>query len=354
MHRKAAAAFLVCTNIATWIGCGSTSSHFVYATIPAANQVQVYREDPNSGVLTALSGSPFAAGSAAQSLVVHPSKKFLYVANSGENDVSLFTISSTGSLTEVTPRPTVGTTPILLAMDTAGSFLFVANAGSPSSISVFSINSSSGALTQVQGSPFLIGLLPLNMKLSPSGGFLYVSGAGSPGVVEAFSLNGGKLSLVAGSPFNAGTNPYGLAIDPSGAHLYAANFSDNSISEFTIGSDGALTAMSGSPLGESFSAPVSLLVDPSGKYLYVANEGSSNIAAYTIGSGGSLTILSNSPFTTGSQPNFMAADPSGKYLLVGNQSGGIQVFSLNSTNGTLTSVATYSAGNTPTSIAVTQ
>jgi hypothetical protein len=39
---------------------------------------------------------------------------------------------------------------------------------------------------------------------------------------------------------------------------------------------------------------------------------------------------------------------------VGSQSGGIQLFGLNSTNGTLTSVATYSAGNTPTSIVVTQ
>jgi len=174
--------------------------------------------------------------------------------------------------------------------------------------------------------------------------------------VQAFAVNAGVpfLKPLAGSPFTAGTNPYGLAIDPSGAHLYVANLGDNSISEFTIGSNGVLAQISGSPLGESFSAPVSLLVDPSGKYLYVANEGSSNIAAYTIASGGSLTTLSNSPFTTGSQPSFIAADPSGKYLLVGSQSGGIQVFGLNSSNGTLTSVATYSAGNTPTSIAVTQ
>ncbi len=354
MLKKVAAVSFVCVSLATWIGCGSTSSHYVYATIPAANQVQVYREDPNSGVLTALTGSPFTAGLAARSIVVHPSKKFLYVANSGESDLSLFTIASSGALTEVTPRPSVGTTPILLAMDSAGSFLFVANAGAPSSISVFSINSTSGALTAVTGSPFPIGILPLNMKLSPSGSFLYVSGAGSPGVVQAFSLNAGTLTPVAGSPFTAGTNPYGLAIDPSGSHLYAGNFGDNSISEFTIGSDGALTQISGSPLGISFSAPLSLLVDPSGKYLYVANEGSSNIAAYTIASGGTLTTLSNSPFTTGSQPSFLAADPSGKYLLVGSQSGGIQVFGLNSTNGTLTSVATYSAGNTPTSIVVTQ
>src|SRR5438270_10349258 len=173
MLKKAAAAVFVCVSIATWIACGSTSSHFVYATIPAANQVQVYREDPNSGVLTALPGSPFAAGPAAQSLVVHPSKKFLYVANAGENDISLFTISSTNALTEVTPRPAAGITPVLLVMDTAGAFLYVANAGS-NNISVFSFNSNSGALTAVTGSPFPIGIIPLDMKLSPSGNVLYV------------------------------------------------------------------------------------------------------------------------------------------------------------------------------------
>src|SRR5258708_20374218 len=188
MVKKGVAVFFVCGSIAIWIGCGSTSSHYVYATIPAANQVQVYREDPNSGVLTTLAGSPFTAGLAARSLAVQPAKKFLYVANSGESDVSLFTISSTGSLTEVTPRPAVGTTPILLAMDSAGSFLFLANAGT-ASISAFSINSTTAAPTPVPRSPFPTPVLPLNMKLSPSGSFLYISGAGSPGVVEAFTVS---------------------------------------------------------------------------------------------------------------------------------------------------------------------
>src|SRR5258708_23005281 len=82
MLKKAVAVFFVCASIAIWIGCGSTSSHYVYATIPAANQVQVYREDPNSGVLTTLSGSPFTAGAAGPSRAGSPPKKFFYVVNS--------------------------------------------------------------------------------------------------------------------------------------------------------------------------------------------------------------------------------------------------------------------------------
>jgi 6-phosphogluconolactonase (cycloisomerase 2 family) len=351
MLKKAAALFCLCASTGVWTGCGSTTSHFVYAAIPAANQVAAYREDPNSGVLTVISGSPFTAATAAQSLAIHPSKKFLYVANSGDNNISLFTISSKGALAEVTPRTPAGMTPVLLAMDSAGSFLYVANSGS-SNISVFSITSGTGALTAVPGSPSPIGISPLNMKLSPSGGFLYVTG--STGSVEAFTVTAGALKVLGGFQTN-GISPYGLAIDPTGTYLYTANFGSNSISEFTIGSNGALAAMSNSPLGgASLTAPISLLVDPSGKYLYVANDVSSgSIAAFSIGAGGALTPLTTSTFGTGGQPNSLAADPSGKYLFVGSQSSSVQVFK-KSSDGTLASVATYSTGGTPTSIAVLQ
>lgn len=350
MLKKAAALFLVGASLATLIGCGTTSSRYVYAAIPAASQIVAYREDPNSGVLTALIGSPIAAGPGVTSIAIHPSKKFLYAANSAESDISLFTISSAGALTEVTPRTAAGgTTPTLLAMDSAGGFLYVGNSGS-NNVSVFSIDASSGALTQVQGSPFPLGISPLNMKLS-SGNVLYVTGAGAPGVIEVWTVTAGSLSSL--KVVQVGTNPYGLALDPTGSFLYVANTGDNTISEFTVASDGSLSPIANSPIGETFSSPLALLVDISGKYLYLANEGSSNLAAYTIGSDGSLTLLTNSPFAAGSQPSFIASDPSGKYLFVGNQSSPvIQSFSLATSTGTLTSVASYSVGGTPGSIVV--
>ncbi len=358
MLKKAAALFFVCASMATWVSCGSTSSRYVYAAIPASNEIVAYREDPNSGVLTQLVGSPITAGSAVRSIVMHPSGKFLYAANSGDGppgDVSLFTISTTGAITEVTPRTNVGTTPTLLAMDSAGSFLYVGNSISDD-ISVFSIDASTGALTAVAGSPFPIGLSPLNMQVSPSGGLLYVTGGGSPtGTVEVFSINQGFLTpLAPNTTFPTGSDPFGLVIASSGGFLYTANYLDNSISEFTINADGSLTELSGSPIGETFVAPVALLIDKSGAYLYVANQGSANLAAYSIGSDGTLALLTTSPFTTGAGPGTMASDPSGKYLFVGNQSTSvIQSFSLASSTGTLTSVATYSVPGTPTSIAIT-
>jgi 6-phosphogluconolactonase (cycloisomerase 2 family) len=289
------------------------------------------------------------------------------VANPGqeENDISLFTIASNGALTEVTPRTSVaplGSLPQLLAMDPAGGFLYVANAGSDN-ISVFSIDSSTGALTQLANSPFPVGLPPLNIQLTPSGNYLYVTAsggqAGNDGSIAGFSVNAGALTaLSAKNPISSdGVNPNGLAIDPSGTYLYAANTSSGSISIFTIGSSGALSEVQNSPLADTYTAPVSLILDAKGAYLYVANQGSSNVAVYSISSSTGLPTVLTSSTTTGAfftegNPSFLAADPSGEYLFVGNQgaSAGIQAFSVSS--GNLTSIYTYGVGNTPSSIAV--
>jgi 6-phosphogluconolactonase (cycloisomerase 2 family) len=353
MLKKAAALFLVCASLAICVSCGKTVSHYVYAAIPTASQIVVYREDPNSGILNVLAGSPFSAGPGVQSIVIHPSKQFLYAANSSEGDISLFDIESGGALTEVTPRtPSGGITPTLLVMDPAGSFLYVGNTESEN-IAVFSIDSSSGKLTAVPGSPVGLSISPLNMKLAPNGSVLYITGAGSPGYIEAWSVVSGVPTSLLNPVVQPGSSPYGLAINPSGSYLYTANFGDNSISEFSINSDGSLTELPGSPIGEAYTSPVSLLIDNSGKYLYVANEGSGNLGAYAIGSDGGLTLLTNSPFGTNAQPSFIAMDPTENYLFVGNQKGGaIESFSLDTSSGSLTEVGSYSVGSTPTSIAV--
>lgn len=354
MPKRAAALFCVCVSLACWISCGKNVNRYVFASLPAANQIISYREDPNAGVLTALVGSPFTAGSAVQSIVLHPSGKFLYAANSAESDVSVFKISA-GVLTETGTRTATGTTPMLLAMDSTGSFLYVANTFSQS-ISTFSINSTTGLLAPTVAD-LGIGMVPLDMKLAPSGKFLYVSGVGSPGFIEVIALSAGIPQLPLVQVVQPGQNPYGMVIDPGGMHLYAANPApDNSISEFTIDStSGMLQPLSGSPVAETFSSPIALFIDKSSKFLYVANQGSNNLAGYAIGSDGGLTILASSPFTTSANPRFITADPVGNFLFVGNQaqSGAtIQSFSVDPNSGSLTSVASYNVGTTPSSIAV--
>jgi len=364
MLQKAAALFLVCVSMALCVSCGPTASRYLYAAIPTSDQIVAFREDPNSGILTQLAVSPITAGPSVQSLVIHPSSKFLYAANAGESDVSEFLISPSGALTEKTPRTSVGNAPTVLAMDPTGNYLYVANSGS-NSVSVLSINSTDGTLSVVpqgsgSGTTAPLGITPINMQVSPAG-FLYVTGAGQPGFVEVFSVNGGVLTPLSPTAlFFTGTNPYGLAISPSGGFLYTANNIDNSISEFTISSStaaGSLTQLANSPIGQQSgtTTPVALLIDKTGAFLYVANQGSPNVTGYSIDSGGGISLLTTSPFVTGAQPGVIASDPAGKYLFVGTQKSPftIQSFSLDTSNGALTSVNPYPVPNAPTSIATT-
>jgi len=372
MLQKALVVVFVLAGIAGCIGC-STTSHYVYAAIPSTSELAVYREDPYSGTLTELAGTPYTIGDGAQSLVIHPSGKFLYVANPGqnENDISLFDIASNGYVTEVPPRKSVaplGTLPKLLLMDPSGNYLYVMNATSDN-ISVFSIDSNGGALTDIAGSPFSVGgLTPLNMQLTPDGKFLYVSVAGGQpgstnGSIFCFGVSAGALQLLTPPFINAeGVNPNGLAIDPSGSYLYVANTQSASISIFAISPQnappGTLTEVIGSPLADIYSGPLALLLDPKGKYLYVANNGSNNVAVYSISPSTGLpvaltTSTSAFAFATEGSPSFLVEDPNGNYLFVGNQGNGagVQAFGVN--GGNLNPLVTYKVGNTPSSIAVT-
>jgi len=287
----------------------------------------------------------------------------LYAANPGqlENDISLFAIASNGVLTEVTPRTSIGinaSQPEYLAMDPGGSYLYVANTLT-NNISVFSIDSSNGTLTQLANSPFAIGLPPLNMQVTPSGNFLYVTTSGDPdGFIFGFSVNAGVLTSLGAPSSSFGINPNGLVIDPAGSYLYAANTSSNTISIFSIGSSGALTEVPGSPLASTYAAPVSLILDRKGAYLYVANQGSNNVAVYSISSTGLPTVLSSSTttgaFFTEGNPSFLAVDPNGGYLFVGNRGSGAGIQSFSVSSGNLTDIFTYRVGNTPSSIVVLQ
>lgn len=145
--------------------------------------------------------------------------------------------------------------------------------------------------------------------------------------VSAYIINSvtGSLESISGSPFDAGpydsttvNGPRGVAADPSGKYLYVTNTADNKIYAFRINAGtGSLDVVSGSPFNASTS-PLGIVVDPTGKYLYVSNTAANNIEGYKIYSGtGSLEVLS-SPTSAGNSPYLIAADPSGNYLYVAN------------------------------------
>jgi len=129
---------------------------FIYVTFSSSNTVSSYRINRNTGALK-LNGSA-AAGKGAGAVKTDPSGKFLYVADSIDNTVSAYLIDwTTGALKTIAGSPFVtGVNPNVFATSNNFLYLFSGNSvsESPKSISGYAIDTLSGALTPVPGSPF--------------------------------------------------------------------------------------------------------------------------------------------------------------------------------------------------------
>lgn len=131
---------------------------FLYAADSTSNTVAAF-SIASSGGLSPVAGSPFAAGTQPVAVTVDPTGTKVFAANEGSNNVSAYTVSS-GVLTQVSGSPfaTAGSgvltasQPVFVTVDVTGGFLFVANQGS-GSVAVFSINPANGTLTIVTDPP---------------------------------------------------------------------------------------------------------------------------------------------------------------------------------------------------------
>jgi 6-phosphogluconolactonase len=89
----------------------------------------------------------FKGNSTAAEIQVHPSGKFLFASNRGNDSITVFTIdSNTGTLTRVETDSTDGNTPRSFAIDPTGLWLLAANQDSDK-IVVFRIDRKTGHLT---------------------------------------------------------------------------------------------------------------------------------------------------------------------------------------------------------------
>jgi len=214
-------------------------------------------------------------------------------------------------------------------------------------VSGYSIDNTTGALSPVPGSPLAAGLLPGSVAVAPSNKFVYVANYSSNNI-SAYAVDGatGALIEVSGSPFVAGFAPRSVAIDPSGKFAYVAcDSSHDNVWAYTIdATTGALTLVPGSPydmapnLIEAGWNASAVATDPSGKFLYVVNQATS-VVTYKIDSNtGALTVVSSSLYNPGAQPSTMAVDPSGKFVYVtGNRD--LWAYTADGTTGELTKVS---------------
>jgi 6-phosphogluconolactonase (cycloisomerase 2 family) len=217
-------------------------------------------------------------------------------------------------LTPIAGSPFPGSTAIDAVVDPTGKFLYASNNGDAmGTISAYSIDAASGALTLIAGSPFVTQANfpgPAGFAFGSGGKFLYVGMGGTANanhVISGFAVDGttGALTQLAASPFSAGNDPGHIASDPKGKFLFAANAQDNTVSAFTIdGATGNLTEVVGSPF-DAGGGPVTLAVDATGAFVYVGMQpsplaGTSGLSVFSInGTSGGLTPISGSPFASG-------------------------------------------------------
>jgi hypothetical protein len=111
----------------------------------------------------------------------------------------------------------------MLAQAPPPTFLFLLEGrGVPTgTVHVFRVNTSTGGITEVPGSPFNAGLLPNQLTVDPTGRFVYVINQQSQDITT-FGVDPltGALTQLPGSPVLIGTQPITAAPDPTGRFFY--------------------------------------------------------------------------------------------------------------------------------------
>jgi 6-phosphogluconolactonase len=359
------------------MACGGNNSvvnaggaGLLFVTAQSNTTLSAFVVNLTNGALSA-NGDSVGTGAAPSAIAITPSISALFVANSGANSVSAYTVSSFGGLTEASGTTPTGTKPTGLAIDPAGKFLFVANQSS-SNISVFTISGTT--LTAVPGSPFTTipaglsypnGTLPTAVAVSNSGNYLYVANQ-LANFVSAFAINSSGALTPLGVPYYSeplGTSPSGLGIQPNGGFLYVMNAGANSnnISAFAIcdvvvtscanpnSPDGTLTEIAGSPFPAGL-GPVAITFDPNYVFAYVVDQNSNDVSQYSYGTGnGALTPLSPATISTGLTPVSIAlrvgatgsnignttTNPTDWIYVANSGAGTISIYTLTTTTGLL-------------------
>jgi DNA-binding beta-propeller fold protein YncE len=331
-------------------GPPAPAPELAYAVNSANNTVSVFAVNTGTGAWTPQGST--ATGLTPQSVILHPSGNFLYVGDSGEAKISVYSLDAATGLPSPIPSSPFSSnpSPLAMAMDAGGDTLCVASyvVNSNNTISCFSANSGSGALTPIPQNHNGTQPVATNVELAfdPVSGVLFMADIGGVDVFGVNAVSGASLS--AGSPFmiGSGSQPWGVTVHPTKKFVFVT--SDGAYVASFVESN-VLTGAPGSPYAAGI-MPGPLLVEPKGNFLYVLNRDGFNISAYSIDSTtGGLTQLQASPFPTGNAPMTIAVEPTGNFLYVANSGdNNISIFMIQA-NGTLTSLGTMTASGGATS-----
>ena len=268
--------------------------------------------------------------------------RIVYTSNggfAGSNDVSALRINANGTLTPIagspfdTPAQTITEG---LAMTPDAGHVYVAHYGS-SSISGFSVNGTTGALSATSGSPYAGATTALGVAPDPDGGHLFSwNHNAGPSSIGVWTIAGnGSLSQIAGSPFlpPAGyKDDFAGSVAPDGDHLYLPNENTDpnggapdQTSVYSVAANGALSFLQNVTTGGAAAAdgnPFGSGITPDGRCYYVsAPEDLAQVGrvyGFSVNANGTLSTASGSPYTLngGSHPLTIAASPDSQHIYV--------------------------------------
>ncbi len=228
------------------------AGRFLFVGNRNAGSVSVFQINPTTGALVAAPGSPFFAFNLdfAAVLAVDGTGKFLYVGQDlPALPIYAFSIDqNTGALSPVAGSP-FSLNVAGVRTDFLGKFAvgITGNTGD-NHLYVFAIDPTTGALTAVNHSPFTtVASTPLNLEIHPNSQFVYSFGLDSNGAytaMEGFAIDSstGALTALAGSPFTAPPIAAFCKWDQAGVDAFCANAASSAFSILdTNTSTGALT-----------------------------------------------------------------------------------------------------------------
>lgn len=288
---------------------------FAYVSNAVSSTVSVYTFDLNGSMIP---NGTQTVGFNPVALAIDSGGNFLFVANQDSGTLSVFSIGASGTLSTVqasvaipgfqcpSPASLPCPSPVAIAVAPTTSFLYVADQ-QQNLVFTFQINSNTGVLSSNPTQPAVpTGAAPTALAMDSAGTLLYVPNRDSESVsgftISADnSLTPGSLTPIAAS-FTTAISPVAAAVDPSGQYLYVVAKDSNAVSAFKIkGVIGTLSPLSGSPYNTG-PAPDAIAISPTNKFLYVSNSGNSSLSAYKINPATGDLIPASGAVQTGAQP----------------------------------------------------
>ena len=239
----------------TFTACNPVTIDYLFVAgqkpVNGQGQIQTFLVDRVSGALNPVNSTTSSGGVTPVSEATSTDFQHLYVANQGDSTIVEFSISSSGTLKSVatTQLSAEGNTPVAIAINAAGTLLYVANSFQPGCSS--SANCGGALAVFPIGTDGTLGTAVANGNLSywptginstavfplASGSAVFVSSydpKAGLGFLYGFSATSGGVLTSVGAPVNAGVKPVGIGSDPNSRFVYVTDFSQNQLIAYQV------------------------------------------------------------------------------------------------------------------------